>query len=85
MALLGQFIDGQHDAGHGDEVEVINPADGSVVATLGEATVADVDLAVAAAGRAFETWSRMAPSERSMVLLALADRMESRSDEYARV
>lgn len=85
MALLGQFIDGQHDAGHGDDVEVINPADGSVVATLGEATVADVDLAVAAAGRAFETWSRMAPGERSMALLSLADRMESRSDEYARV
>ena len=85
MALLGQFIDGRHVAGSGGSVEVLNPADGSVVATLGEATVADVDSAVAAARRAYPGWSGATPGERSAALLALADRMEARADEYARV
>ena len=85
MALLGQFIDGRHVSGSGQSVEVRNPADGSVVATLGEATVADVDAAVAAARRAYPGWSRATPGERSAALLALADRMEARAEEYARV
>lgn len=85
MALLGQFIDGRHESGTGPSVEVLNPADGTVVATLGEATAADVDAAVAAARRAFTGWSRATPGERSAALLALADRMEARAGEYARV
>ena len=85
MALLGQFIDGRHEAGSGGTVDVLNPADGTVVATLGEATVADVDAAVAAAGRAYPGWSRATPGERSAALLALADRIEARAEEYARV
>ena len=85
VALLGQFIDGRHEAGSGGSVDVLNPADGSVVATLGEATVDDVDAAVAAARRAYPGWSGATPGERSAALLALADRMEARADEYARV
>jgi betaine-aldehyde dehydrogenase len=85
VALLGQFIDGRHEPGTGASIEVRNPADGSVVATLGEATVADVDSAVAAARRAYPGWSRATPGERSAALLALADRMQARADEYARV
>ena len=85
VALLGQFIDGRHEAGSGGSVDVLNPADGSVVATLGEATVEDVDAAVAAALRAYPGWSGATPGERSAALLALADRMEARADEYARV
>ena len=85
MALLGQFIDGRHEAGSGGSVDVLNPADGSVVATLGEASVEDVAAAVAAARRAYPGWSGATPGERSAALLALADRMEARADEYARV
>ena len=85
MALLGQFIDGQHESGRGGSIEILNPADGSVVATLGEATPADVDVAVAAARRAFPAWAAATPGERSAALMAMADRMEARADEYARV
>jgi betaine-aldehyde dehydrogenase len=85
VTLLGQFIDGRHVPGNGASVEVTNPADGSTVAVLGEATVADVDAAVAAARRAYPGWSRATPGERSAALLALADRMEARAEEYARV
>ncbi len=85
MEPLGQFIDGEHVLGSGPWVEVTNPADGSVVATLGEATTADVDTAVAAARAAFPAWAAASPGERSAVLLALADRIEARAEEYARV
>ena len=85
MALRGQFIDGRHEDGAGARIEVTNPADGSVVATLGEATGVDVDSAVAAARRAFPGWSRSTPGERSGALLALADRMQVRAAEYAQV
>ena len=85
MALLGQFIDGQHEAGRGDRIDILNPADGSIVATLGEATPEDVDVAVAAARRAFPAWAGATPGERSGALMAMADRMEARADEYARV
>ncbi len=84
MQLLGQFINGEHVAGSGGQVKVLNPADGSVVATLGEATPQDVDDAVAAARAAFPAWAGATPGERSAALLALADRIEARAQEYAR-
>ncbi len=85
MTLLGQFIDGQHEKGSGGTVEVHNPADGTVVASLGEASVDDVDRAVAAAHRAFPAWSGATPGERASALMALADRIEARAEEYAQV
>jgi betaine-aldehyde dehydrogenase len=84
-SILGQFIDGAHRAGTGGSIDVTNPADGSVVATLGEASVQDVDSAVAAALRAFPAWAGATPGERSAALAALADRMEARAEEYAQV
>jgi len=85
VTILGQFIDGAHLPGSGGPLEVANPADGSVVATLTEATPDDVDAAVAAAARAFPAWSGATPGERAAGLLALADRMEARAEEYAQV
>ncbi len=85
MALLGQFIDGRHESGHGGRIDIGNPADGSVVVALGEATPEDVDIAVAAARAAFPAWAAATPGERSAALLALADRMEARAEEYAQV
>ena len=85
MALLGQFINGQHEVGRGNSIDIRNPADGSIVATLGEATPEDVDVAVAAARHAFPAWAGATPGERSAALMAMADRMEARADEYARV
>ncbi len=86
MTLLGQFIDGSHDAGTGlHTVLVNNPADGGIVLELGEAGVADVDRAVEAATRTAPVWARWTPGERAGVLLALADRMQERAEEYAQV
>ena len=65
--------------------DVVNPADGSVVASMTMASAADVDVAVQAAAEAFPEWSTAAPVERSAALTRLAARLEGRSDEYALV
>jgi len=65
--------------------DVVNPADGSVVASLALAGAADVDAAVLAAADAFPGWSTAAPVERSAALTRLAARLEARAEEYALV
>ena len=72
------FIDGQFvDAVRGGRIPVLNPHDGSTLAEVSEATAEDVDLAVAAARRAFPAWSRMAAMDRGRLLLKLADAIEA--------
>ncbi|WP_440712473.1 aldehyde dehydrogenase [Gordonia sp. FQ] len=69
------FIDGQWVAPSSDQVfRVISPATEEVVATVPEGTVADIDRAVEAARRAFDTgpWPRMSLEERSAVLRRVA-------------
>ncbi|HEY6759594.1 MAG TPA: aldehyde dehydrogenase family protein, partial [Baekduia sp.] len=64
-------------------IEVTNPSDGSVIAHVAEADVADADAAVAAARRAFDEgpWPRMSYDERAAVLNTIADRLDARGDE----
>src|SRR5436305_13472961 len=77
----GKFVDAQS----GKTFETINPATGQVLARVAEGDAADIDLAVAAARRAFEkgSWSKMAPRERKKVLLRLADLIERDLAELA--
>lgn len=63
--------------------EVINPANGEVVAEVAYANPSDVDRAVRKAGAAFAEWSRATPGERSAALHALAAKMDLRAEEYA--
>ncbi|MGE3813446.1 MAG: gamma-aminobutyraldehyde dehydrogenase [Candidatus Nanopelagicales bacterium] len=80
------FVDGEHRTGtSGETHDVINPADGSVVATVALASAQDVDDAVAAATRAQQVWGAMTPGERSAALTRLAAAMEARAEEYAQV
>ena len=61
------------------------PADGTLVAEVDEATAADVDLAIAAAHRAFHegTWPGTSARERGDLLLRVADLLERDSDAIA--
>ena len=45
----------------------------------------DVDRAVKAAEKAFQTWQHTTPAERSTALLKLADAIEARADELGRL
>ena len=80
------FIDGDFvDALDGSTFVDTNPHDGSKLADVAQAGEADVDRAVAAARRAFPTWSRMAAAERGRLLLKLADAIEAHADELGRL
>jgi phenylacetaldehyde dehydrogenase len=80
------FIDGAFvDAKSGKTFDVFNPATGDVLARVAEGDAADIDLAVAAARRAFESepWATMSPSDRARLIFKLADKMEERADDFA--
>jgi acyl-CoA reductase-like NAD-dependent aldehyde dehydrogenase len=78
------FIDGQFvPALEGGEIDVVNPASGELITRIAAAQAEDVDLAVAAAKRAFPGWAATPGAERGRLLLKLADRIEACSDELA--
>jgi len=80
------FIDGKYvDAASGQTFDCINPATGAVIAKIAACDKEDVDRAVAAARRAFESgkWSRMAPAQRKKCLLKLAELMLKHAGELA--
>jgi acyl-CoA reductase-like NAD-dependent aldehyde dehydrogenase len=80
------FIDGRFvDALSGETLATLNPHDNSPIAEVAMAGRADVDLAVAAAQRAFPAWSRMAAADRGRILLKLADLIETHAEELARL
>jgi aminobutyraldehyde dehydrogenase len=79
------LIDGAFVAGEGDAERVLNPATGELLVALPEASADQVHKAVSAAHRAFDSWSETTPMERSRLLLRLADAIESRAEEFARL
>ncbi|PDQ23088.1 NAD-dependent succinate-semialdehyde dehydrogenase [Mesorhizobium sanjuanii] len=79
------FIDGAWKVGEGARSPVENPATGEVLAHIAAATPAEVDLAVAAARKAFTSWSRVAPVERSKALHLLGDIISAEADGMARI
>ncbi|MBP8296223.1 MAG: aldehyde dehydrogenase family protein [Burkholderiales bacterium] len=80
------LIDGQWvPARSGRTFESLNPADESVLARIAEGDAEDVDLAVAAARRAFDEgpWRGFKPYQRQRCLLSLADLIEDHLEELA--
>ncbi|MFK8332667.1 aldehyde dehydrogenase [Pseudomonas sp. BJa5] len=80
------FIDGEfRDALSGRTFTTTNPATGKVLAEVAACDVQDVDVAVAAARRAFDDgrWQRQAPSARKKVLLRFAQLLEDNAHELA--
>jgi aminobutyraldehyde dehydrogenase len=79
------LIDGQFVAGEGEAEKVLNPSTGETLALVPEASFEQINRAVAAARRAFDGWSQTTPAERAAMLLKLADAIEARAEEFARV
>ncbi len=70
----------------GETTTSINPSDGSALAHLASAGVADVERAVQAARRAFEGgWADMLPRERERLLRRWADLIAAHADELAEI
>ena len=82
------WIDGKWTAGKGNaKLSVENPATGETIDEVVNACEADVNDAVEAAQNAFYDgrWSGKTPGERSTVLNKMADLIEARSQELARI
>lgn len=81
------IIDGQACTQGDGRLPVHDPATGEVIAQQIEAGPAQVDQAVQAARRAFESpaWRDMMPAGRERLLLALADRLEAEGEAMARL
>jgi aminobutyraldehyde dehydrogenase len=80
-----QFIDGQFVAGEGAVEEILAPATGEVLARVPEASVAQIQAAVKAAEKAFPGWARTPPKDRASLLLKLADAIEAKAADFARL
>jgi betaine-aldehyde dehydrogenase len=80
---LRNFVDGGYtDTESGRHADLIDPSTGDVFAEAPVSEQADVDVAVAAAAKAFEEWRESTPSERQRALLRIADAFEARADEF---
>jgi betaine-aldehyde dehydrogenase len=73
------------DAAHGESIAVENPADRSIVAHVPRGGAEDVERAVQAASAAFAAWRRVAPRDRGRMLLRIAEALEGRIEELARL
>ncbi len=79
---FGHFIDGAFTA-PGDGFESRNPATGEVLATLSQATQADVDTAVAAARKAQPKWEKLGGAGRARYIYALARLLQKHARLFA--
>lgn len=77
------FVDGQPCVGGGAAFDNINPATGALIGVVHDADSADVDAAVAAAQRGFETWSAMTATERGRILHRASVLLRARNEELA--
>jgi phenylacetaldehyde dehydrogenase len=81
MLINGRWV----DSVSGKIFPSYDPSTGEVLATVAEGDQADIDLAVKAARKAFESgpWRKMSPSERGRLIWKLADLIEQHLEEFA--
>ena len=77
------LINGQFVKGEGAAISVLNPATGAEIIQVNEASVAQIESAVAAAAAAFKTYKKTTPRDRATMLLKLADAIEANAVEFA--
>src|SRR5437588_1033969 len=82
---IQNFIDGQFvDPVGGKYLDNIEPATGRPYSQVADSDTRDVDLAVAAAEKAFAGWSQTSAADRSRILLRIADLIERELEKLAR-
>jgi acyl-CoA reductase-like NAD-dependent aldehyde dehydrogenase len=79
---FAQLIDGQLIAGT-PELEVLNPATGEVFARAPRATAADLERAVSAARRAFQSWRESSFAQRRVLIGRMCEALRTHQDSLA--
>jgi betaine-aldehyde dehydrogenase len=88
MLALKNYIDGAlANAASKKTFEVLNPATREVIATAPDSDASDVDRAVKAARRAFDSdgWPQMSARERGRILFRLAEYLKAHAREFAEI
>ena len=81
---LAMLIDGEWTEGSGEPLSVLDPATEDVLGELPTASTADLDRALEASAKGFETWKRTPALERQQVMEGAARLLEERKEEIAR-
>jgi len=85
MDKILNYIDGELLAPtSGNYLDNYNPSTGKVYSLVPDSDKDDVDIAVAAAKKAFKGWSTTSKQERSDILMKLADTIEKHFDELVK-
>jgi len=84
QAPVRHFVAGQFkSSANGATGQVINPSDGSVLATVAMGGSAEIEEAVAAAWKAFPAWASLLPNERAAKLHRFAELLEKHAADLA--
>src|SRR5215472_6008731 len=85
LTRIKNFIDGQFvEAVGGKYLDNMEPATGKPYSQVADSDARDVDIAVAAAAKAFRDWSKETAAERSNFLLRIAELIERDLEKFAR-
>jgi acyl-CoA reductase-like NAD-dependent aldehyde dehydrogenase len=80
----GLYIGGEWTDGRGGSMTTISPATEKSIAEISLADASDIDRAVAAARKSYDTvWSRMSGAERGKYLFRIARLIQERAREFA--
>jgi betaine-aldehyde dehydrogenase len=88
MLQLNMYVNGEwKNTAQLEQRDIINPANGEIIARSAEGTVEDAKAAINAAKRAFNdgVWSDIPAVERAAYLYKIADKIDERRDELARL
>jgi len=67
------------------DLPIINPSNGETIGTIARASAEDIDLAVAAATKAFPIWSNLSAKERGSILKKFSQLISADEDELTRL
>lgn len=86
MKTVPLFINGEFSQSHCSAfIDVTNPADNSVIAQAPCATPTEMDMAIASAKEAFETWKDVPISERARLMMRYQQLLKEHHDEIAEI
>jgi malonate-semialdehyde dehydrogenase (acetylating)/methylmalonate-semialdehyde dehydrogenase len=85
VSLLKNYIDGEWVESKGEIRDVVNPANGKVIAKVPISTKEEIDNAVKAAQAAFPEWRRVTPVSRARYLFRLKELLEENFEEVSRI
>ena len=84
MSFLEFYIDGEWVKPiHADTIDVINPATEQIIETISAGSAEDIDRAVSAARRAFDSFSRSSKKDRVELLTSVREVYKKRFDDIA--